>query len=107
MGGPQVIDRAGEIAVVVDPDDLHAGYELLRCVYELADAEDSRPVVVDLTGCRLVDAAMLRAIGHAVRHLRARGRTLLVDSPPPQAVRALHLSGLDRLVTLRGQVRTR
>jgi hypothetical protein len=68
MGGPQVIDRAGEIAVVVDPDDLHAGYELLRCVYELADAEDSRPVVVDLTGCRLVDAAMLRAIGHAVRH---------------------------------------
>jgi anti-anti-sigma factor len=105
VNAPRVIDRDDEVAVLLDPDDHQVGPNVMQCVFALAEADDRRPVVLDLSALHIVDAALLRAIRDSVKRLRARGRALVVDSPPRQAMRALSLTRLDRLLTVRGPIR--
>jgi anti-anti-sigma factor len=102
--GLRIIDRSEETVVVVDrADGFETGPRLRACLYRLADEAGGAggPVVVDLSQLNLIDAAVLGALEAAAKRLRSRGRPLVLESPPPQAQKALVLTGLARQLTVR------
>jgi anti-anti-sigma factor len=58
-------------------------------------------VTVDLSELDYVSSAGLRVLLLAARTARSRGASLVLDSPKPQILEVLRISGFDRILTVR------
>jgi anti-sigma B factor antagonist len=86
---------AGEIDIATAPE---FESQVMRAL------EQGRPVVVDLSGTKFMDSTGLSAIVRIVSHLGERpdAPDLVLDSPSPPVAKTLQISGVHRLVTIRG-----
>lgn len=66
----------------------------------LLDGEVSS-VTVDLSQLDYLSSAGLRVLLLAARAARSRGGSLVLESPKPQILEVLRISGFDRILTIR------
>ena len=60
-----------------------------------------REVVVDCGGLAFIDSSGLSVLVSNHKRLREAGLRLVVESPPPPALRLFEISGLDRVLNIR------
>ena len=70
----------------------------LRARIDRAIGDGARHLVLDLAGCTLLTAAVLRVIALTEAHLAAIGGSVRLRAPQPVAARVLAITGLDRLL---------
>jgi anti-sigma B factor antagonist len=92
------VDSGRLVLIVVGDLDL-ASAPSFRSAALAATAEDG-DVVVDLTGCDLLDSVGVGLLLGLHRRLRASGRTLCVVCDEPRVRRVLELTEADRILAV-------
>ena len=93
--------RNGVGLVTVDGElDLYSSPDLLRALRELADANDTADVIVDLTPTSFIDSTGLGILVAATKMMRLRGRELHVVGTNPATERAVRSAGLHTFLAL-------
>lgn len=59
-------------------------------------------LTIDIAGLRFADSVTIRALVQAARVLKDRGGTMTLLRPQPAVAKILTLTGVDRLLTVRG-----
>lgn len=90
-GGPQAVVK------VIGEVDLDTAGALKSSLLRLAN-DGAQYITVDLAETDFIDSTGLHAIIIALKHLRAQGGDLVVQSPSRNAARVLELTGLSTLV---------
>jgi anti-anti-sigma factor len=92
VDGEIVIDVQGEL-------DLQTGPLLWERVAEAIPLTQKR-LVLDLGNTTFIDSSALAVFVRAFKRLRHGGSDLVLRSPNKSARKALHISGLDRVMTI-------
>ena len=97
--GRLVIRLAGEL-------DHHSARAALEEVERLLDDYLPRDAVLDLAGLTFMDSAGIALILRTERHMRRTGGRACVSNPAKQPLRVLDAAGIDRMIPVRGGLRT-
>jgi anti-anti-sigma factor len=90
---------AARVAVFGEVDAATAP-ELADAIGLAADTECVE-VVIDCRGLTFIDSSGLSVLVAGHKHLRGTDRLLVIEFPPAPARRLFHISGLDKVLTIR------
>ena len=80
--------------------DHHAAGSANRKVEELIEAYFPRDCVIDMSGMTFMDSSGIAVILKAYRQMNAMGGRLWIENVPPQPMRVLDASGIERLIKI-------
>ena len=78
--------------------DHHAARTLMRELDHAIESRSPRLLVLDLGGVTFMDSSGIAVILRTYKRVNAMGGRLFVENVPPQPLRVLDASGLERLV---------
>ena len=96
---------SGPVIVLAGEADLTTAAELNQLL--AAQLDGATTMTIDLSGLKFADSATVRELIRAHRALAQRGGTLVLGSPQPAVAKVLSLLGVDHILTVRHQARTR
>ena len=96
--GRLTIHLAGEL-------DHHGARTAMRTIDGLLDEYLPRDAVLDLSGLTFMDSSGIAVILKADKRMREAGGRATVENPGRQPLRVIDASGIDRLVSVKGEQR--
>ena len=88
-----VISVSGEL-------DQHYAGDIMRRIEDKLEEYEPRDCVLDLGGLSFMDSSGIAVILRTYKRVNASGGRLVVENVPPQPMRVLDASGLDRLIKI-------
>ena len=95
-GAKLLISLSGEL-------DHHEARELLRQIESRLEVSMPRDCVLDLSQLKFMDSSGIAVILRTYKRMNELGGRLWVENVPPQPLRVLDASGIDRLVKISAQ----
>ncbi len=80
--------------------DHHAARSAMRMIGEMIDAYLPRDCVLDLSGLAFMDSSGIAVILRTYKRMLEIGGRVSVENVPPQPMRVLDASGIDRLIRI-------
>ena len=80
--------------------DHHAARSTMRMIGEMIDAYLPRDCVLDLSGLAFMDSSGIAVILRTYKRMLEIGGRVSVENVPPQPMRVLDASGIDRLIRI-------
>jgi anti-sigma B factor antagonist len=97
--GVEVTQGDGEVVVAVRGEvDLVTAPALWESLVDVIG--DTDRLVVDLSATEFIDSTGLGVLVRALKRLRHRGGELVLRAPRPNARKVLHVTSLDRVMTI-------
>ena len=97
--GRLIIHLPGEL-------DHHSARPGLNDIEQLLDEYMPRDVVLDMSGLTFMDSAGIALILRTERRMRQTGGRACIENPAKQPLRVLDASGIDRMIPVRGGIRS-
>lgn len=99
--GAEITQRDGEVVIAVRGEiDIVTASALWDVIVEVIS--DTKRLVVDLSETDFIDSTGLNVMVRTLKRLRHHGGDLILRSPKPNARKVLHLTSLDRVITIEG-----
>lgn len=96
--------RAGLLRIKLCGElDHHSAKYALDGIAEAVESFLPRDTVIDLEGLTFMDSSGIAVIVRTNRKTQLIGGRLWIENPPPQALKVLDASGIDRLVPIRAK----
>ncbi|HYH50231.1 MAG TPA: STAS domain-containing protein [Acidimicrobiia bacterium] len=97
--GAEIRQEDGEVVVAVRGEiDIVTAPVLWEMIVEVIS--DTKRLVVDLTETEFIDSTGLGVLVRALKRLRHHGGDLILRSPKPNARKVLHMTSLDRVISI-------
>ncbi len=96
--GRLVIHLGGEL-------DHHGARQAMRTIDSLIDEYMPRDTVLDMSELSFMDSSGIAVILKAERRMREMGGRAYIENPAKQPMRVIDASGIDRMITVKGETR--